>query len=63
MSNPKLNELKTQILECLEKEENSRVLVFVKTINLTESLLEWMKETPELRGYNPLRFVGAVKGG
>ncbi|XP_053379025.1 uncharacterized protein LOC123529642 isoform X2 [Mercenaria mercenaria] len=57
--NPKLDKLFEMIIKAYKGNfENSRGIVFVKTRNLAEAILSWMKESPYLRDLNPIVFVG-----
>ena len=67
LKNPKLEKLKQVILENYSKNQDARIIVFVKTRELTVALENWMEETPELKELKAKKLTGsnapAVKGG
>ena len=46
-------------MKYFEENEDSRGIVFVKTRELTVALMNWMKETDNLKELNPHNLVGS----
>jgi len=57
--NPKLNFIKELILKYCREDKDSCGIVFVKTREMTVALMNWMKETEDLRELNPHNLVGS----
>ena len=57
--NPLLEKLCEIILEEYRVRPHSRAILFVKTIDTTEALHDWITETPELQFLNPGRIAGS----
>jgi len=57
--NPKLNELKENILKHFRENKDSCGIVFAKTREMTVALMNWMNETDELKELNPHNLVGS----
>jgi len=57
--NPKLNYLKKIIVKYFQKNKDSCGIVFVKTREMTVALMNWMKETDELKELKPHNLVGS----
>ena len=45
-------------MQAFRKEPESRVMVFVKTRDLAEALLQWMLRRPSLKRLKPGKIVG-----
>ena len=56
--NPKLKYLQAEITKHYKKKPDSRGIVFCKTREMTVALVNWMKDTPELRELKPHNLVG-----
>ncbi|XP_076102863.1 antiviral innate immune response receptor RIG-I-like isoform X1 [Mytilus galloprovincialis] len=61
--NPKLKELKTVIFKMLREKRDSRIIVFIKTRDLADAMVNWMRETDGLDRLKPHKFVGAQAAG
>ncbi|XP_052100654.1 antiviral innate immune response receptor RIG-I-like [Mytilus californianus] len=61
--NPKLKELKTVIFKVLREKRDSRIIVFIKTRDLADAMVNWMRETDGLDRLKPHKFVGAQAAG
>ena len=57
--NPLLEKLCEIILEEYRVRPHSRAILFVKTIDTTQALQDWIMETPELAFLNPGRIAGS----
>ncbi len=65
-ANPKLDQLKTIILERYAENSDMRAIVFCKTREMTSALMNWMKSTDHLCELQPSRLTGGTsteKGG
>ena len=56
--NPMLKELEKRILEFHKKDEDSRGILFCKTIETVRAMVDWMKETPSLAELKPVSVTG-----
>lgn len=56
--NPMLNWLKDLICDEFNNIPDSRGIIFCKTREMTVALVNWMKDTEELRRFNPHNLVG-----
>ncbi|XP_063432540.1 antiviral innate immune response receptor RIG-I-like [Mytilus trossulus] len=61
--NPKLKELKSVIFKMLREKRDSRIIVFIKTRDLADAMVNWMRETDGLDRLKPHKFVGAQAAG
>ena len=57
--NPLLEKLCEIILEEYQNRPQSRAILFVKTIDTTQALQDWIQDTPELEFLNPGRIAGS----
>ncbi|XP_060562666.1 antiviral innate immune response receptor RIG-I-like [Ruditapes philippinarum] len=56
--NPKLVEMQTIVMQIFDKNEDARGIIFVKTRELAQALVNWMKQTAPLDTLNASEFVG-----
>ena len=61
--NPKLEKLKDEIFKMCKEKRDSRIINFVKTRDLADAIVNWMKDTEGLKELNPVKFVGSQAAG
>jgi ERCC4-related helicase len=58
-TNPKLVKLEDMLIKAFRDEPTSRAIIFVKTRDLAEALVQWMRRRPQLKKLKPGKMVGA----